>query len=434
MKKLLLILLCVPLIGVGQGWETTFGGPGVSAWGSDVEQTTDGGYIITGWKRDASWGVRKICLIKTDGNGVEQWSQTFEGRGGSDVEQTTDGGYIITGSHNSGNYNDVYLIKTDVNGDSLWTKSFGGTEIDNGTSVQQTTDGGYIITGVTESFGNGNEDVYLIKTDGNGDSLWTKTFGGTGEEYGFSVQQTTDGGYVICGQTLTTDFFGYGNQDVYLIKTDGNGDSLWTRNFGGTGEEYGGYSVQQTTDGGYIITGFFEADIISGNNFMERYVFLIKTDSQGDSLWSKTFGGTSLGYHVEQTTDGGYIITGETLSTGQGDVYLIKTDGNGDSLWSKTYGNPLGSDFGYSVQQTTDGGYIITGLYTDPSLYLLWDIYLIKTDDNGNVTSEFTIPMSSNRELNKVVDILGREVNEKRNTPLFYIYKDGTVEKRIIIE
>ena len=210
------------------------------------------------------------------------WTKTFGGTSydvGSSVQQTTDGGYIITGSTESfGNgVSDVYLIKTDVNGTEQWNKTFGGTEYDLGYSVQQTTDGGYIITGFTYSFGNGNgySEVYLIKTDGNGTEQWNKTFGGTGDDYGSSVQQTTDGGYIITGYTSS---FGNGGYDLYLIKTDGSGVEQWNKTFGGTGDDIGS-SVQQTTDGGYIITGS------TGNlglYSIDNEVYLIKTDENGD--------------------------------------------------------------------------------------------------------------------------------------------------------
>ena len=382
MKKLLLILLCLPMIGFGQGWQQTYEGFGGTSiqMGRSVQQTTDGGYIITGFSFDTTG--RYIYLIKTDGNGIEQWSKTF-----GEVESY-------------------------------------------GLSVQQTADGGYIITGYTYSFGNGDYDVYLIKTDGNGDSLWTKTFGGTGNDYGWSVQQTADGGYIITGSAS----FGNGGRDVYLIKTDGNGIEQWTKTFGGTDSDEG-HSVQQTTDGGYIIGGMTES---FGNG--GRDVYLIKTDGNGIEQWSKTFGGANFdeGFSVQQTTDGGYIIAGyfEEIFE-EPDVYLIKTDGNGIEQWSHKIGRTLGfgidvSDEGWSVQQTTDGGYIITGFTM--GITSGYDVYLIKTDGNGNVTSTFKIPINPNRKLQKTVDILGKETKPKTNTPLIEIYDDGTVEKRIVIE
>ena len=294
--------------------------------------------------------------------GGSAWDEVEGGERGEEtgaVDQTEDGGYIIVASTDSfgAGFYDVYLIKTDANGNEIWSKTFGGIYDDVGYSVQQTRDGGYILVGETESFRPGStvEDVYLIKTDANGNETWSKTFGGTDFDLGKSVQETSNGGYIIVGRTWS---FGAGDADFYLIKTDANGNETWSKTFGGTDVERG-QSVQETTDGGYIITG--RTWSFGGGR---ADVYLIKTDANGNETWSKTFGGIDWesGNSVQETADGGYIIAGEKCPCpeGTGDVYLIKTDANGNETWSKTFGG-TGQEVGTSVQEIADGEYIIAG-------------------------------------------------------------------------
>lgn len=355
-------------------WQKTFGG---SSWdeGHSVQQTSDGGYIIAGRTESFGAGYSDVYLIKTDSAGNLLWQKTFGGAyddDGYSVQQTTDGGFIIAGRTESFGLGwwDVYLIKTDPSGNLQWQKNFGGVYWDKGYSVRQTSDGGFIIAGWTWS--SGLDNVYLIKTDSSGNLLWEKTFGGTGNDYGESVQQTSDGGYIIAGGTLS---FGAGSRDVYLIKTDPNGNSQWQKTFGGASDDRG-TSVQQTTDDGFIIAGWTGSFGVGGY----YDVYLIKTDSAGNLLWEKTFGGAGgdSGHSVQQTTDGGYIIAGETDFWGDlgGDVYIIKTDPNGNLQWQKTFGGADG-DSGHSVQQTADGGYIIAGVTCSFGAGDA-DVYLIK--------------------------------------------------------
>ncbi|MGC6489917.1 MAG: hypothetical protein ACON5E_01385, partial [Flavobacteriales bacterium] len=293
MKNLILtLIITLPLTLWGQEWTKTFGGLG-EEYGSSVQQTTDGGFIITG--RTNSFGFSNdVYLIKTYENGVEQWSKTFgesENDNGNFVQQTTDGGFIIIGNTNSfsiNNGSEIWLIKTDENGEEQWNQTFGGVEQDYGKSVQQTIDGGFIIIGQTESFGNGGRDVYLIKTDENGIEQWSKIFNenevGT-MDYGTSVQQTNDGGYIVTGFSYST--FSVVSFEIILFKTDVNGNNQWNKSFDvipyvGDYEHYDeGCSVQQTTDGGYIITGVV-GTTGDGNEDEHGDLFLIKTDGQGN--------------------------------------------------------------------------------------------------------------------------------------------------------
>ena len=306
----------------GVQWYRTFGGGS----GNSVQQTTDGGYIVCGFIRSYGAGGHDILLIKTDADGNKLWDKTFDFRRhdyGNSVQQTADGGYIICGT--SGSYYgagdaDVWLIKTDADGNKLWDKIFGGKKYNEGNSVQQTADGGYIICGTTGSYYY-NSDVWLIKTDADGDKLWEKTFGGTGLNGGNSVQKTTDGGYVVCGYT---ELYGNSDIDVWLIKTDADGNKLWDKTFGFRKSDYG-YSVQQTADGGYIICGY----IISRwhAKFSISKLLLIKTDTKGNKLWNKAFGsviGYTHGFSVRQTTDGGYIVCGYEYTLGPSEVLLLK--------------------------------------------------------------------------------------------------------------
>jgi hypothetical protein len=235
-----------------------------------------------------------------------------------------------------------------------FAKSYGGAYEDDANSVQQTSDGGYIVAGYTESFGAGG-DIFLIKTDASGNVIWAKTYGGTGNEWPSSAQQTSDGGYIVAGYT---ESFGAGSADAFLIKTDANGNIIWAKTYGGTDDDWA-YSIQQTSDGGYIVAGWTRSFGAGLYDF-----FLIKTDADGNLEWSKTYGGASddRANSVQQTTDGGYIVAGRTSSFGAGsvDAFLIKTDENGNIIWAKTYGG-ASDDRVNSVQQTSDGGYIVAG-------------------------------------------------------------------------
>src|SRR5689334_20157735 len=259
MKKFLSVSLCLCgmfFYSTAQiKFQRTYGGNG-SDEGRCVKQTWDGGYIIAGSTSSFGAGAVDVYLLKVDSVGNVQWQKTFGGNNidrGYSLDITADSGYVICGFTNSfgfGGY-DAYLIRTDQNGDTLWTKTYGGTDWDFGYSVKQTNDGGFIITGGTYSFGNGDEDFYIIKTNLSGDTLWTKAYGGSNMDVANAIQQTNDSAYIICGNTLS---FGAGATDIYLIKINPSGNVIWNKTYGGINEEEGN-SVQQTSDGGFIIAG-----------------------------------------------------------------------------------------------------------------------------------------------------------------------------------
>jgi hypothetical protein len=373
-------------------WTRTYGGI-YNDNGCSVQQTTDGGYIIAGLTRSFGAGNADIYLIKTDSLGDTIWTKTYGGMDddrGYSIQVTSDGGTIIAGwTFSYGINGDVYLVKTDADGDTLWTKTYGENRTDKGYSVQQTFDGGYIIAGNTLSFGPNTPEfcnVYLIRTNGVGDSLWTRTYGGADVEYGYSVQQTSDSGFVIVGATKS---FGQGWFDIYFIRTDANGDSLWTKTYGGTDADLGN-SVFQTSDEGYIIAGYTDS---FGAGYTD--VYLLKTNSEGDTLWTRTYGDTiyEWGNEVLQTSDNGYIITGnKSQGPYESDVLLIRTDSNGNSLWTNIYGGII-DDEGLSVKQTFDGGYIIAG-YTQSFGAGLSDVYLIKIEPDPAGIEEHQIANS----------------------------------------
>ena len=321
-----------------------------------------------------SWGCEGVELE----DGLTLFTKNFGGNlwdYGNSVQQTIDGGYIITGeiSSSENGSSDIWLIKTDSEGQEEWNQTFDGNDRDYGKSVKQTVDGGYIIIGSTGS--DYYYDVWLIKTDPKGTEEWNQTFGGDNKDYGNSVQQTIDGGYIITGEISSS---GNGSSDVLLIKIDQQGQEEWIQTFGGSDYDIGN-SIEQTYDGGYIITGSTRS---YGNGSSD--VLLIKTDQQGQEEWIQTFGGgyIDIGNSIKQTLDNGYIITGYTQSYGNGsrDVWLIKTNSQGNEEWNQTFGGSY-IDIGNSIQQTIDGGYIITGSRgTD----YYSDLWLIKTDYQGN--------------------------------------------------
>jgi len=313
--------------------------------GNSLIQTSDGGYAITGSYDivDGEVYTGDVYVVKLDAKGNLQWTKTIGGENwdvGFSLIQTSDGGYAIAGittSFGAGEA-DVYVVKLDANGNLQWTKTIGGKGWDVGTSIIQASDGGYVIAGSTTSFGAGKDDVYVVKLDANGNLQWTKTIGGPASDMGGSLIQTADGGYVIAGET---ESFGAGEDDVYVVKLDANGNLQWTKTIGGP-EHDRGSSLIQTSDGGYAIAGITES-FGAG----EWDVYVVKLDANGNLQWTKTIGGTKgeEGKSIIQTSDGGYAIAGTTASFDAGDldVYVVKLDKNGDACCAVSQTPQVGS-------------------------------------------------------------------------------------------
>jgi hypothetical protein len=343
-------------------WNKTYGRTGYDNQAHSVKQTSDGGYIVAGYTYFSGAGGCDFWLVKTDSSGNQQWNKTYGGTGASvawSVEQTSDGGYIVAGyTYSSGTgWDDFWLVKTDSSGKEQWNRTYGGTGENVAQSVKQTSDGGYIVAGYTISFDLSKAVFLLVKTDSSGNQQWNRTYGGTAHDEGYSVLQTSDGGYIVAGYT---ESFGAGRGDAWLVKTDSSGNEQWNKTYGGAKPDWA-QSVQQTSDGGYILAG---TTYSYGGIFY--HLWLVKTDSSGNEQWNKTYGGIDYqdGNSVQQTTDGGYIVAGDSGPSGsyRENMWILKADSAGNEQWNKTYGGTSGAR-AYSVEQTSDGGYIVAGVF-----------------------------------------------------------------------
>jgi hypothetical protein len=350
-------------------WTRVYGGLHEDE-GFEVRQTFDGGFIAAGFTTSFGSNWYDVYIIRIDQNGDSLWTRYYGGAGddfGWAALQCSDSCFFVAGE----NLN-VYLLKIRSDGSLIWQRIYGGIDYDGGSSIQETIDGNYVIAGWTESFGAGGYDVYLLKLDINGDTIWTRTYGGSGDDSGIVVQQTDDGGYIILANT---ESFGVVSRSPYLIRVDSIGDTIWTRVY----EDTKGIvvaDIQNAMNGEYVIVGSRKW------NGIDWDVFLLKINAYGDSIWSKTYGGTEddLGHSVKKTVDGGYIIAGRTKSYGTGgtDAYLIKVDSLGDTIWTSAFGGYC-DDVASFVSEVSDGGYITVGR-TKSFGSGIDDVYFIRTN------------------------------------------------------
>ncbi len=383
-----MLLMLISFCGVGYAaeetltWDKTFGGSDRDV-ALSIIQTEDGGYAISGYTRSKGKGKADAWAIKLDEWGNMVWDKTF-GLSDNDVAfsiiQTEDGGYAISGYTIFKNIGeaDFYIIILDEKGNKLWNKTFFESNWDCAYSIIQTKDEGYVISGYTWSKGAGKADAWVIKLDNKGNMVWNKTFGGSENDEAHSIIQTKDGYYIIVG---TTQSKGAGEWDTWIIKLDEQGNMEWDKTFGGSDDDCA-YSIIQTEDGGYAISGYTRS---KGKGKTDAWV--IKLNNKGNMVWNKTFGGydNDIARSIIQTEDGDYVIVGETQSKGAGewDAWIIKLDKQGNIEWDKTIGGSSWDSI-LSIIQTEDGDYVVAG-WTMSKGAGEADAWVIKLDEKGNL-------------------------------------------------
>lgn len=400
-------------------------------------QSPDGGYLIVGYSIRDEGG---ILLVKTNFKGDTTWTKYHGGNdigNGNDIIISNDTNIVILGNKTESDQSEsaICLLKTDLLGNEIWMKTYEGNGYNWGNSIQQTDDNGFIICGRITPAGEDKPDIYIVKTDENGELEWSRSYGGDQSEEARSIIITDSGNYIACGLTAS---FGNGYYyDAFLLKVNTEGDSLWLKTYGGENTDVGS-SVKQNHDGGFIMAGHTKS---YGAGDVDAY--LIKTNEHGEELWHKTFGGTYYEICTDIITqpNNGFVITGygESFGNGEMDGFLMETNPEGDSLWMKLY---KGIDNVYlkSVQMTDDGGFVMSGITFKenpgkPSLEVLTDLYLVRTDQYGNTVGineadieedntqlypnpncgEFTITAKNEIKLIEITDIQGRVVYRTNN-------------------
>ncbi|MCP4364530.1 MAG: hypothetical protein GY800_04455 [Planctomycetes bacterium] len=387
------------------GWAATYGGT-VEDWASSIQQTREGGYIVAGLAGSFGVGKRSLWVLKLRPDASVEWQKAYGGLvrdEAKSIRQTGDGGYIVAGVTRSfGVWEaDMWVLKLRPDGAVEWQKAYGGVARDEALSIQQTGDGGYIVAGYTESFGAGKEDFWVIKLRSDGAVEWQKTYGGVDMDGASSIQQTGDGGYIVAGYTRSFDA---GGGDFWVLKLAPDGSVEWQKAYGGTDRDGDGAgSIRQTRDGGYIVAGATLSFDVGDSD-----LWVLKLKSNGTIEWQNTYGGagSDRAESIRQTGDGGYIVAGTTGSFGAGkdDFFVLKLESDGTIEWQKAYGG-ADLDWASSIQQTREGGYIVTGLtksfgaggfafwvlklrpdgYICPSCDVVFDITASETRSNATI-------------------------------------------------
>ncbi len=337
-----------------------------------VVQTEDGGFILAASTKSYGNGSFDLYIIRTDAYGDTLWTRTFGGTRydtAKDILKIDAENYLVAGSLDG----KVYLIKIKDDGDTVWTKIIGNEDDYIVNTVKKTEGGEFVLCGNKDL-----SDYFIMKTDSNGDSVWTKTY-----EYGtaYSIDPTTDGGYILM---IRPGDWLHPLNDFVIVKTDLFGDSLWAKVFGTANVEIG-FEVEQTSDGGFMLAGRKDGPTVGDSDF-----YLVKTDSTGEFLWDKIYGGDDVdrAFTAMQTSDGGFVLGGytESFNVGYFDFYIVRTNSAGDTLWTKTFGEDWQEEIS-DIEETSDGGFAAVGYTYSFGASNFPDIYFVKTDANGLITS-----------------------------------------------
>jgi uncharacterized repeat protein (TIGR02543 family) len=377
---LVLFLFPVSSIGASTQWSKTYSSDKMFDYPTCIRNTSDGGYVLI----LISWPVgvgSEAGVLKLNSDGSSAWLKTISGLDGSYIDsiwQTSDGGYILAGSTFplTGSAK-ACLVKLDSDGSLTWKKTYGEKYEFN--SIMQTSDGGYIVAGYIPPVGEETRDLWVVKLNPDGSIAWQKTYGPAYEEFEIVVQQTSDGGYILGGKTRS---FGAGEGDAWLLKLNPDGSIAWQKTYGSSYDD-SLKSVQQTSDGGYIVAGFTCEERDCDTNLS----WVLKLDSGGNVAWKKTLSSDSetISFDVaRQTSDGGYIVSGERFAdyvvTWFKSPRLLKLNSIGQKVWETTYVHPCDSRPRSSAEETTDGGYIVAGDQGCSGPF-----FVLKLDSTGNI-------------------------------------------------
>lgn len=399
-KFIIFIISFCSLISVIQsqitGFQRTYGLQGFN-YGVNAFETSDKGFMILGNKSGFT-GNSDIYIIKTNKNGIIEWDKAIGGDSlmmATDFKQTQDKGMIICGYTNSlfSEGYDFLIIKTDSLANIEWKTSFGGSDWDFANSIATISNLGYFIAGKTYNNTLGMADAFLACLNLNGDTLWTKTIGGSGEDIFNSIDTTSDGNLIAAGYTNS---FGNGNNDFFLVKIDTQGNVIWSKTYGQAGNDKA-YAARATHDGGYVVIG-------SSNSPPAINIdpWLVKTNANGDSLWNYFYfnNNDEEFFDIKQLNNGNYLLAGYTTTWGFGqkEVIVHLVSNAGDYLYGNTYGGDW-DDVAYSASIASDGGFFFTGS-TESKGFGISNIYFIKTNEQCYTDTSSIHIMNNNEILN----------------------------------